>query len=129
MSTASVVPRSVKIIRWTARIWGVLVFVFTVMIIFGDPSTYPSLAVDWFLLGIWAAATAGLLIAWRWELAGGMFAIVMLFIREIAWVILKGDWVLGFLFIWGMILPPAILFLVAWNLERKSRSDSTMPGD
>jgi hypothetical protein len=66
-------------------------------------------------------AFLGLLIAWRWELVGGIFTIAMMFIREIAWVILKGHWLVGFLILWFLIALPAILFLIAWRLERKTK--------
>jgi len=33
--------------------------------------------------------------------------------------VLKGDWLVNFLIIWFIVVPPAILFLVAWGLERK----------
>jgi hypothetical protein len=52
---------------------------------------------------------------------GGIFTIAMLFIREIIWVILKGNWLLGFLLLWVLIAPLAILFLIAWSLERKQK--------
>jgi small-conductance mechanosensitive channel len=33
---------------------------------------------------------------------------------------LTGDWILGFLILWFFFLPPTILFLIAWRLERKA---------
>jgi hypothetical protein len=110
------------IIRWIARIWGVLVFALALVIIFTpDPyATGPVPAEDWFLLSLWGLAILGLLVAWRWELAGGILTIATMFIRELAWVILKGGWVVNFLIVWALVVPPAILFLVAWRLERKS---------
>ena len=124
MTQTNSVPRSVKIIRWTARIWSILVTAFCLLIFFepgsgGDPEPIPP--VDVFLLSLTGVALMGLFIAWRWELVGGIFTIAMLFIREIAWVILKGDWLVGFLILWFLIAPPGILFLVAWNLERKAK--------
>jgi len=81
----------------------------------------PIAAVDIFLLSLTGVALLGLFIAWRWELVGGIFTIAMLFIREIVWVILKGNWLVGFLILWILILPPAILYLIAWRLERKTK--------
>ena len=123
MTMAKPVPRSVKIIRWIARIWSILTTVFLLMIFFipDDGITGPVAAVDKFLLSLTGLALLGLFIAWRWELAGGIFTIAMLFIREIAWVILKGNWEVGFLILWVLITPPAILFLIAWSLERKAQ--------
>jgi len=113
----------IKTIRWLARILGVLVVIFWILKIL-DPQSgdlQQVAPVDAFLLSLTGLALAGLLLAWRWELAGGIFTLVMLFIREIAWVILKGNWMIGFLILWVMIATPAILFVAAWRMERKER--------
>ena len=121
MSNVNAVSRSEKIIRWIARIWSILIFVFALLRIFvPDPyATEPVPASDWFLLSLWGMAILGLLIAWRWELIGGIITIATMFVRELIWVVLKGDWLVNFLIIWFIVVPPAILFLVAWGLERK----------
>lgn len=125
MITAESGPRSARVIRWIARIWSVLVTAGAMLILFSpDPigANEPMAAVDWFLLSWVGLAFLGLFIAWRWELVGGIFTIATLSIREIAWVILKGYWFAGFLFLWALIAPPAVLFLTAWRLERKTRA-------
>ena len=123
MNNANPVPRTVKIIRWIARIWSILVTISALLIFFSPDSYTPgTLApVDIFLLSLTGLALLGLFIAWRWELVGGIFTLSMLFIREIAWVILKGQWMVGFLILWVVIAPPAILFLIAWNMDGKSK--------
>lgn len=123
MSTANAVPRSAKIIRWIARIWSILVFVVALLEIFTpDPNaTEPVPVADWFLLSLWGVAILGLLVAWRWELVGGIITIATMFIRELAWVILKGHWLVNFLIVWLFVVPPGILFLIAWGLERKAK--------
>jgi hypothetical protein len=123
MSSVKTVPRSVKIIRWTARIWSVVVVASALLIFFSPDSGGPGpiAAVDQFLLSLTGLAMLGLLIAWRWERAGAIFTIVMLFVRELAWVVLKGSWLVGFLFLWILFLPPAILYLIANRLERKGQ--------
>lgn len=122
MSTSNDVPRSAKIIRWIARIWSILVFAFALVRIFTpDPyATEPVPVEDWFLLSLWGVAILGLLVAWRWELVGGILTIATLFFRELAWVVLKGPWFVNFLIIWAFLVPPAILFLIAWRLERNA---------
>ena len=99
------------------------VFVFALLrIITPDPyATEPVPALDWFLLSLWGVAILGLLIAWRWELVGGIITIATMFVRELFWVILKGDWLVNFLIFWFFVVPPAILFMVAWGLERKTK--------
>ena len=123
MSTANVAPRSVRIVRWIARIWSILVFVGALLVIFTpDPYvTEPVPFADWFLLSLWGVATLGLLLAWRWELVGGIITIATMFIRELAWVILRGGWWVNFLIVWLFVVPPAILFVVAWGLERRAK--------
>jgi len=123
MSIASPVPRSIGVIRWIARIWSLLVFAVALLIVVTpDPyATEPVPLEDWFMLGLWGMAVLGLLIAWRWELVGGSITMATMVIREIAWLILKGDWLLNFLLIWLFVVPPAILFLVAWGLERRQQ--------
>jgi hypothetical protein len=85
MSITSAVPRSVKIIRWIARSWGILLAAFVLLRIFTpDPyATGPVPAEDWFLLSLWGVAVLGLLIAWRWELVGGIITIAIMFISDI----------------------------------------------
>ncbi len=123
MSKTKAVPISVDIVRRIARIWSILVLAFVLFrILLPDPyATEPVPIVDWFLLSLWGVAVLGLLVAWRWELVGGIMAIVMMVMRELAWVILKGQWFVGFLIVWLFIVPPAILFLVVWGLERKAK--------
>jgi hypothetical protein len=108
-------------IRWVARIWSLLVFALALMMIFTpDPyATEPVPAEDWFLLSLWGVAILGLLVAWRWERAGATLTLAVMFIRELAWVILKGGWIISFLIVWALLAPPAILFLFAWRSERE----------
>src|SRR3990170_7178311 len=114
MSTAQALPRSVKNLRWMARIWSILVFVVALLVIFTpDPNaTEPVPVADWFLLSLWGVAILGLLVAWGWELVGGIITIASMFIRELVWIILKGQWLVNFLIVWSFVVPPAILFLV-----------------
>jgi hypothetical protein len=78
--------------------------------------------VDWFLLGFWGVAILGLVLAWRWETVGAAIAIGTMFLRELAWVVLKGPWIVNFLIVWALILPPAILYLLASRIESEARA-------
>jgi hypothetical protein len=122
MVTLNAVPNSIQIVRWIARLWSLLISAFGLFMIFTpDPhATEPVPVEDWFLLSLWGLAVLGLLIAWRWEFAGGILTIGTMFLRELAWVILKGDWLINFLIVWAIVVPPAILFLTAWGLERRT---------
>ena len=123
MSNTKDLSRSIKISRRMARIWSILVFAYTLLrIITPDPNVVgPVPALDWFLLSLWGIAVSALLIAWRWELIGGSITILTMLLREILWVLLRGDWMVEFLIIWAFVVPPAILFLIAWNLEKKTK--------
>lgn len=116
-------PATSSVLRWVARVWSLLLAGFAVLrAITPDSSvTQPIPLEDLFLLGIWGAAIAGLVIAWRWEIVGAWLAIAIMFFRELVWVILKGDWVVNFLIVWALIVPPAILYLLAHRLEGRSR--------
>lgn len=116
------VRRSAVIVRWIARIWSIPILIFAVArVVAPDPyATEPVPAEDLFLLGLWGVAILGLLVAWRWELVGGIITIATMFFRELVWVLLKGDWIVNFLIIWAAVVPPAILFLVAWWLDKKA---------
>jgi hypothetical protein len=121
MNEAKSHPLPSRFFRWIARIWSLLLAAFaSLMVLTPDPTiTGPVPLEDWFLLGLWGAAILGLLIAWRWQTFGAVFAMVARLLREVAWVILRGGWVVGFLIVWALIVPPAILFLVAHRLESK----------
>lgn len=118
------ISRSANVIRWAARIWSFLILLFTILRIFTpDPSiTGPVPIEDWFLLSLWGVAELGLVVSWRWATAGAIITIGTLSLREIAWIIMKGRWIVNFLIVWAFIVPPAILFLIAQRLEREPLS-------
>lgn len=122
MNALNVVPRSITVIRWTARIWSLLISTFVLFrVLTPDPyATEPVPVEDWFLLSLWGVAILGLLVAWRRERVGGLLTIATMFIRELAWVILKGGWMVNFLIVWAFVVPPAILFLVAGEWESRA---------
>jgi hypothetical protein len=124
------VRRSALVFRWIARIWSIPIFIFALVRTFTpDPyATEPVPTEDWFLLSLWGVAILGLLVAWRWEMVGGIMTIATMFFRELVWVLLKGNWIVNFLIIWAAVVPPAILFLVAWALEKKAESAERHPG-
>ena len=107
--------------RWVARIWGALITVAALIMVFTpDPyATEPISLRDGFLLSLWGVAILGLLLAWRWEVVGGIVTIATMVVRELAWVVLYGDWLVNFLLMWVVVVPPAILFLVSGRLERR----------
>ncbi len=122
MNTRCTPRRAARIARWVARIWSALVFsIVLYMILTPDAGTTRPPPADWFLLGLWGLAVLGLMVAWRWEQVGGLITIGAMVLREAAWVALKGGWLVNFLIAWAFIVPPALLFLVAWRWERRAR--------
>ena len=115
--------KMLKTTRWIARIWSVIIFFFvTLRLLQPDPyATEPVAASDWLLLSLWGVAILGLLVAWRWELVGGLITIIFMFNREIVWLALKGYWMMSFLIVWFFVVPPAVLFITASQLERKMK--------
>lgn len=114
-------PNYSGIVRWTARVWTVLVTALVALIIVTpDPyATEPVRAEDWFFLSLWGFALMGLWVAWRWELGGAIITIATMIFRELAWIFLKGDWMASFLIVWLLLVIPAVLFVLAWELERR----------
>jgi hypothetical protein len=127
---ADAIHSRVRILRWVARVWSLLVVGFALLrVVTPDPYvTEPVPAEDWFLLSLWGVAILGLLFALRWELAGASITIGTMLVRELAWVVLKGSWFPAFLLVWLMVVPPAALCLVASGSERKARKTSTSAG-
>jgi hypothetical protein len=123
--TASVRPqRRVRAMRWTARVWTLILAAFALMMaLTPDPTIIePVPWQDYFLLSLWGLAIAGLVIAWRLERVGALIAIGVMFLREIVWVILKGNWVVNFLIVWALVIPPAVLYLLASAADAPGQS-------
>lgn len=123
MNRRAITPRFWKIIRWIARIWSLLVFTVAILVITSpeQEAAEPIPFEDIFLLCLWGVAVLGLLIAWRWDLQGGLITIATLFVREIMWVILKGSWYVNFLLVWAFVVPPALLFICSWILRNRKK--------
>ena len=111
----------VKILRWTARIWSLFALALALIIVF-SPDPYATEAVpfkDYFILSLWGVAILGLVIAWRWERIGAWMAIITLAIREVLYVIINHEWSISFLLVWALVVPPAVMFLLAWTLDHQ----------
>jgi hypothetical protein len=120
MANTNKTPLSVSIIRWVARGWSILALLVALMIIFTpDPyATSPVPAIEWFILSLWGVAILGLLVAWRWEFLGGVITIGIMVLREIIFFVAMGYWVPAFLLVWILVIPPAILFILAAHLSQ-----------
>jgi len=112
---------SVKILRWTARIWSLLAFALAMVVALSpDPhAVNPITARDIFMLSLWLIAILGLLLAWRFERLGALIAIIIMPLREAFYVLFYREWTINFLLIWALVIPPAVMYLTAWSRDRK----------
>jgi hypothetical protein len=85
---------AVRILRWIARIWSLVVLVVALLIVILPDryAVYPVPLTDWVLLSFYWIAILGLLIAWRWEALGGALAIAAVLGRAVAVYIIRGAW-------------------------------------
>jgi hypothetical protein len=130
-------------IRWIARIWGGLVFVFALLIFISyasnwvrtgqaDPHAaegYPPIENLPPLLMFVAALGSG--IAWRWEGWGGAITVVSqlvtLPVLLIHWPITEGfpRYLVAPYGLWMLVAIPGVLFLVCWWRSRELVSSDT----
>jgi hypothetical protein len=106
----------IKIVRWIARVWSILVLIFALVLLISTLSEMgsdPPSLIFWVLFGLWFAAVLALVAAWRWELAGGIIAITALVSREMMYFFLSYQIFVEFWMVWLPVLPPAILFIIA----------------
>jgi hypothetical protein len=114
----------IKILRWIARIWSILVLSLTVLIFVGsvfspegDDATWKPIelvAALFFPIGM----TIGMIVAWRKELIGGLITVISFIIFSILILIPRGAVVRAmpmFLF----LTAPGILFLINGIICRK----------
>lgn len=110
----------VKILRWTARIWSLLAFAFAMVVAFSpDPHAVNPITVrELFMLSLWLIAILGLLIAWRFERMGALITIVIMPLREMLYYLFYREWIINFLLVWALVIPPAVMYLTAWSKDR-----------
>ena len=116
--------RKLKILRWVARVWTIPVVILAlVAVITSDLNTSndPENWLSSFFLVMWGFATLGLVVGWRWELAGGLITIVTLVMRDTLYIIMGGTWVENILFVWIPLIPPAVMFLIVWRMEKSAK--------
>jgi hypothetical protein len=50
-----------------------------------------------------------------------LITIVTLVMRDTFYIIMGGTWVENILFVWVPLIPPAVMFLIAWRMEKTSK--------
>jgi hypothetical protein len=117
------VERSVVVfLRWIARMWGTavvaLVVLFAVMHAVSPDAPAPT-ASEWVgLLFFPFGVCVGLVMAWRWEAAGGAVTVAS-FITFYAWMFVSGGWLPSGPY-FAIVAVPGAIFLVCRLLARKS---------
>ena len=128
-------PRREKAINalcWTARIWGLLILVITVLvlvshIIFPDtePGTYPP-AENLIPVSIFISVL-GLAIAWKWKLAGALINLGFFSLNLLIYWLIQGKFLpLPVILVLSPIYIPGILFLVCWFLTRSPQDNESI---
>lgn len=111
--------KTITVLRTIAVIWTLAALMDAVLLVVGRGETRDFK--DWPLLAMWGVAIIGLVLAWKWNLVGGIIAIAFTALHDVlAWII-NGSWLPGYMIMWAFIIPPAIIFIIAWVLERNAR--------
>jgi hypothetical protein len=128
MSDSIVNLRAIKILRWIARVWGIIIaFVIIMIAVTPDPyATEPLKGIEAFYLGLYAVSALGLLIAWKWELIGALISIVAMLTQAISISIGEGFafYIKGIVLVELVFFIPAILFIVCWKLSKRKREQA-----
>ena len=126
----TIIDRIIIAIRWIARMWACLVALIVVlMLVIPDSNAGPrALAnlspVDIIGLGFYFLAALGLLLAWRWELAGAIVTIVCVIGHELIFYIQNGfsnQYFRGNAVVGSVFIIPAVLFLISWRFSSKKQ--------
>lgn len=124
--------KTINALCWTARIWGLLILVITVLvlvshIIFPDtePGTYPPvenlIPVSIFI------SVLGLAIAWKWKLAGALINLGFFSLNLLIYWLIQGKFLpLPVILVLSPIYIPGILFLVCWFLTRSPQDNESI---
>lgn len=112
-----------KYIRWIARIWGLLLLAFISFFllahVFGDeePSTaFQNQREVISFLCFPVSTIAGLILAWKWERAGGWIIVAGM----AALLVIRTDLVSQPIFVLGMVMP-GILFIISAYLRKNKQ--------
>ena len=121
-------------LRWTARALSAgLVALFVVLVIGEGPPPFWPLSLHTLLAALLVACHAGLLIAWRWELVGGLLAMSCMagfYLVDFAnsgFERFPGGWVFPSLFFTGLLFVVAATAHGGRTTWRKSAGLSSRP--
>lgn len=123
METTSSIPARIKILRWTARIWGTFIVFFMSSIFIGEAiskglfySVDPKHYVMFILIGI---AQLGILLAWKWEGLGGLLGIIGVLISDLLHIFwIQNPKLIASLIGSLMWFIPSVIFVYCWYRTR-----------
>ena len=120
-----------SVLRWIARVWSVACVGFVLLILVGEmvsPHAAPpsSLRELVGLLLFPFGVCLGLILAWRWEVVGGVIALGSLAVFYMTMFLSDGRFPRGPFFV--LVAGPGLLFLVAWaiGIRRKDRGTNAL---
>ena len=116
---------------WTARIWGVLILIITILavasqLISPETETQPGVYRSGlnFIPVIMLTSVLGLAVAWKWKLAGALLNLGSFGLNLLIYWIIQGQFLpLPVILVLSPIYIPGILFLVCWYLTRTAQED------
>lgn len=94
------------IIRWIARVYGTVVLAIPLIFLIQVANGRAHYFDDWRTIVLYVGLIGGLSIAYKWELAGGIFVTLGILISG---------------FIHPIIIPPGILYIVSWFILHTSK--------
>lgn len=108
----------IKVVRWTARLWSIPAILLAPMALFLP--ALDQIEWDWVAYSLVIASSLGLLISWRWEMAGSIITLIVMVGRIIY---NAGDLYELDLAIWGV--PAVLLALIHIAVVTCKRQDVT----
>jgi hypothetical protein len=116
-----------RVLRWTARVWGVLSLAFMAVMVGGEvifphapfPTPLEMLGMLFFPVGV----CAGIVVAWWREGLGGAISVGSMIVFYILLYFMRGQFPRGPYF--ALVAAPGVLFLLSWVLTARQRSSQT----
>lgn len=112
----------VKIVRWILRITSALFAVGVLIFIFGDVMDSGIALMStrtFFVLMLIGICLAGLGLSWKWEIAGGLVALIAYLILAIIW----SEVILGRTYYFFILIPlSSVLFILLGALSRNKNA-------
>ncbi len=116
--------KTIKIIRWIARIWSLFSLAMFLLFSVGESLGQPLQFTPQELLGLLffpVGVALGMVLAWKWELPGGLITAGSLLAFYLLEFIIDRDFPSGIWFL--LFAAPGFLFLLTWYLS--SRGEKT----